>query len=354
MRQKRIVATRIGDGHIGLIEEYIPKVRPGTVLVEVHNSLISPGTELSGWRRFREQLESHHSSNSKVEPKPFGYSNAGIILEKGKGVEEFSVGDRVACIGMNYALHTNYAVVPQNLCTPLPEEVNFAQGSYAMLAATALNALRRGQPEFGEYAAVAGLGLVGQLTAMFYQLSGNFVIGWSSNRFYAEVAQRWGIDATAIIDVEDEIAVTKAFTGAQALDTVMIAFGGDADKTKENIHESLKRTLDGHLMGRIVIVGGASMTCSWLPANIDIRIAARTGAGYHDEAWEFGRSYPPVYIRWTTRTNLGICLRMIAKGKLNVDALTTHTIPLENVEAEIFTITKEPSKVLGVVFEMKH
>ena len=351
MRQKRIVAARMGNGHIGLIEEDIPPVRPGTVLVEVHNSLVSPGTELGGWRGLREQLVSR---NSKGKPKPFGYSNAGIVLKIGEGVERFSVGDRVACIGMNYALHTNYAVVPHNLCIRLPEGVNFAQGSYAMLAATALNALRRGQPEFGEYAAVVGLGLVGQLTARFYQLAGNFVIGWSTNRFRAKIAHEWGIDATAIVGVEDEVAATKTFTSGYGLDTAVIAFGGNADKTREKIYESLKHAPDGHLMGRIIIVGCASMICSWSPANLDIRIAARTGPGYHDNAWEFGRDYPPVYMRWTTRTNLEVCMRMMAKGKLNVDSLTTHIIRLKDVDTAIPAILKESDRIIGVIFEMKH
>lgn len=351
MRQKRIIAAKMGNGRIGFIEEDIPPVRPGTVLVEVYNSLVSPGTELGGWRRLQEQLE---NPNCKARPRPFGYSNAGIIVEIGEGVKEFKIGDRVACIGMNYALHTNYAVIPQNLCILLPEEVTFAQGSYAMLAATALNALRRGEPEFGEYTAVVGLGLVGQLTAMFYQLAGNFVIGWDIIPFRTKIAQKWGIDATTIVDAEDEVVATKAFTSGHGLDTAIIAFGGNADKAREKIYGSLKCTPDGHLIGRIVIVGGASMACSWSPANVDIRVAARTGPGYHDTEWEFGRDYPPVYMRWTTRTNLEVCMRMIAKGRFNVDSLTTHTIPLENADTGISTIIKEPDKILGVIFKMKH
>lgn len=269
-------------------------------------------------------------------------------------MKEFKVGDRVACIGMNYALHTNYAVVPQNLCVLLPEKVTFAQGSYAMLAATALHALRRGEPEFGEYTAVVGLGLVGQLTAMFYQLAGNFVIGWDITSFRTNIAQKWGIDATTIVDAEDEVAATKAFTNGHGLDTAIIAFGGNADKAREKICESLKCAPDGHLMGKIVIVGAASMALPWSTTNVDIHVAARTGPGYHDEEWEFGRDYPPVHMRWTTRTNLEVCMSMIAKGRLNVDSLTTHTISLENADTGISTIIKEPDKILGVIFEMKH
>ena len=75
---------------------------------------------------------------------------------------------------------------------------------------------------------------------------------------------------------------------------------------------------------------------------------------YHDEPWEYGDPYPPVFMRWTTRTNLELCMRLIAEGRLDVDCLTTHTIPLEDVEAQIADIVDNPDSILGVVFEMQH
>ena len=46
MSDKRMVAARMGGGRIGLIEQDMPELRPGAVRVEVHASLVSPGTEL--------------------------------------------------------------------------------------------------------------------------------------------------------------------------------------------------------------------------------------------------------------------------------------------------------------------
>ncbi len=127
--------------------------------------------------------------------QPFGYSNSGIVLEAAEGASEFKPGDRVACIGAGYALHTDYAVVPHNLCVLLPDNVTFEQGAYGMLFATAMQTLRRGQPEFGEYTCVVGLGIVGLLTARLYQLAGNYVIGWDNESCVVALAKQWGIDA---------------------------------------------------------------------------------------------------------------------------------------------------------------
>ena len=56
MAKKRKIAAVMGNGHIGLVEEDVPTVRPGTVLLEVWNSLVSPGTEVGGWRGLKQQL----------------------------------------------------------------------------------------------------------------------------------------------------------------------------------------------------------------------------------------------------------------------------------------------------------
>ncbi len=354
MNTHRIIAARTGTGHIVLVEEPIPPVRPGTILVEVHNSLVSPGTELGGWHGLRQRLD---TPDPYPEPRPFGYSNAGVVLEVGEGVTSFAPGARVACIGNGFAQHSDYAVVPHHLCVPLPEEVTFAQGAYGMLAATALHAVRRGAPELGEYVLVVGLGLVGQLTSRLYQLSGAFVMGWDKIPFRLDVARGWGIDAAALVSTEagDEVPTTWAFTEQQGLDAAVIAFGGDANAAFEEIRQCLKCSPDGHVYGRVVVVGGAHF--NWTPGhpmtNVDIRQAARTGPGYHDDEWETGAPYPPVFMRWTTQTNLALCMRLIADGKLDVDALTTHTIPLRDVDAGIADIIDNPDRILGVVFEMR-
>lgn len=351
MATKRIVAALYGDGRIGLIEEDIPPLRPGAVLVEVHNSLVSPGTELGGWRGLRQRVENPDATRA---PQPFGYQNAGIVLEVGPGVDEFRPGDRVACMGAGYALHTNYAVVPHHLCTALPDGVTFAQGAYNHLAATALQALRRGEPQLGEYALVVGLGVVGQLTAMLYQLAGAYVIGWEMIPLRLEVAARWGLHRVVLVGAEDEVEATRAFTCGYGLDSAVFAFGGNGDHALARTTECMKLSPDGHRMGTIVVVGGCSFTYPSTTTNMDIRRASRTGPGYHDESWEYGAPYPPVFMRWTTRTNIELCLRLMAEGRLAVDCLTTHVVPLEDCEAVMSDLVADPDAILGLVFEMAH
>ena len=349
MPGKLTVAAVMPDGRIGLVEEDIPETTPGCVLLEVKSSLVSPGTEVSGWRGL---ARSYSRAGSGGRPTPFGYSNAGVVLEAGNGVTGLRSGDRVAAIGGGYARHATHALVPQNLCVALPEGVTFDQGAYAMLAATAVHALRRGDPGFGEFCCVAGLGLLGQLTARMYQLVGSYVIGWDMIAKRRETAAAWGIDAVLDSGDEDEVEATLAFTGGSGLDSAVLAFGGDGTEAVAKLTRCMKVSPDGHPMGQITVVGGAKIDLPATLWNVDIRRSSRTGPGYHDEAWERGEGYPPVFIRWTTQTNLELCMRLIAEGKLDVDCLTTHRVPLERAEEEIAAIIDEPDEILGLVFQM--
>jgi threonine dehydrogenase-like Zn-dependent dehydrogenase len=56
-------------------------------------------------------------------------------------------------------------------------------------------------------------------------------------------------------------------------------------------------------------------------------------------------------MRWTTKTNLKLCMWLISKGKVNDDALTTHRIKLTEVEHEIDKALVNPDSILGVVFK---
>jgi threonine dehydrogenase-like Zn-dependent dehydrogenase len=344
------VAAVCGDGHLRVIEQDVPALMRGTVLVDVKSSLVSPGTELNGWRGLAEKRRHPDAA----APRPFGYSNAGTVREAGEGVTEFKPGDRVACIGAGYALHTDCAVVPHHLCVALPQKVSFAQGAYAMLAATALHTLRRGEPEFGESVCVLGLGLAGQLAAQLYKLAGNFVIGWDRIESRLQIAKKWGIDATVAAGAGDEVAATRGFTRGLGLDAAVMANAGECDEIVDKLVRAMKVSPDGHPMGRIMVVGWPTFRFANLIGgmnNIDIRRCSRTGPGYHDDPWEVGNAYPPVFMRWTTRTNLELCVRLIEEGRLNVDALTTHRIPFQDLEARVDRLLDDPDALLGVVIE---
>ncbi len=340
-----------GDGCV--ISGEIPETSRGMLLVRVEASLISAGTELSTVKYLRA-----NPTEQLSEPKPFGYQNAGVVLEVGEGVTEFKPGDRVACMGNKYALHTNYALVPKNLCAVLPDNVSFEEGSFAHLAMTSLHALRRGEPELGEYLLVVGMGLVGQLAARFGQLAGAYVMGWDTIPARCDMAKTWGIDATvAVSDNTDPLEAADKFTRGLGFDMSVLAIGGDGTEALNTIKKVMKVSTDGHAMGRICLVGMVATTCNWGAAlgNLDLRCCARTGPGYHDGEWETGeREYPRTFMRWHTRSNMEFVLRLMSEGKLDVKSLITHRLAIEDINEAINAHLEHPDSTLGTVLLYGH
>ena len=77
-----------GVGNVQLQDVPIPEIRPSEVLVRVHCSLISRGSELGG--RYLKQ--------EAVDPSIMGYAAAGEVAEVGSDVQGFAPGDRVAAL----------------------------------------------------------------------------------------------------------------------------------------------------------------------------------------------------------------------------------------------------------------
>ena len=347
----RIVAVLPGDGSIKIENRPIPELSKGMVKIAVKSSLVSPGTELGGWDTL---AELRAVKPDTLAHKTFGYSVAGTVLEVGDGVVGYEKGQRVAAIGAGYAQHTNIAVVPQNLCISIPEEVNFDDASYSMLLATGLQAVRRGSPAIGESWLVVGLGLVGLLTARLLQLNGCRVAGIDSHKFRVDLAKDWGIDHCYLNSDVDLIAKMKKFSLNEGFDGAVLAFGGEADAAMDMAVELMKVSPDGHSEGTIVTVGWPRFSYTGKIGhmnNINLVRASRTGPGYHDDEWErSSEDYSSVFVRWTTKKNLRLCLDLVADKQIDVQKLTTHSFPLREVEKSISEVIDNPEEMLGVIF----
>ena len=86
---------------------------------------------------------------------------------------------------------------------------------------------------------------------------------------------------------------------------------------------------------------------------IDVRSAARTGPGYHDEQYERGQDYPSVFVEWNTKRNLEECLRLMALGRLNVKSIITDEFPLDEAPEACEKLIQTPNEALGVILRAK-
>lgn len=345
MKQKVLAIN--GFGRFVLVSRDLPAPKRGEVLVQVKSCLISPGTELGGIKSTRRHPV------PDAPPRPFGYGNAGIVLRCGYGVKQFRKGDRVACGGGGAALHADRVCVPQNMVVKIPPKVSFDEAAFAQLGATALNAIRRAELEFGQYVAVAGLGVVGQLCCQLATLCGCHVMAVDSLPGRLAIAKRCGVEKTVNYKRRDPVAVAAEFSRGYGFDCGIIAFGGDATDACKTLCAMLKQAPDGHRYGNIVLVGGAHVTVSGATAlgNADLRSAARTGPGYHDKKWHYGKDYPKALVEWTTRRNHEEVLLFAAQKKLDLKGIITDRVPLARGPEACEKLLRSPNDTVGVILK---
>lgn len=346
----RKILARSNHGNLMVIEEPVPELQNGEILVEVEVSVISPGTELG-------KLKREKPDTSQIEKwKGFGYQNAGRVIQLGPNTAGFTVGQRVACMGSSYAVHGTYAVVPVNMAVPIPDNVEFEEAAFIALAATALQAVRRAELQLGESALVMGLGLVGQFVGQLAQFSGAHVLGVDRFPLRINTARKIGaIEQVIGVDVSLNEAAAQ-ISRDYGLDCAFICFGGDATEAFKQAVAAMKRSPDTHVNGRVVIVGGATVEHRFGSSlgNLDIRSSSRTGPGYHDERYERGENYPRVFVPWDTQRNLAEIMGWLSTGKLKARDLISHRSPLEQAPEICRTIIEEPDKTLGVVLNMRN
>lgn len=347
---KRQVAVVTGKGEVKMVSEKLADLKEHEVLIKVHASLISPGTEIAS------VVELRKTPDLKAADRVFGYANAGEIIKVKGDVKGLKPGMRVAAMGGLGAHHANYANVPVNMVVPIPDNVTYEQAVYACLGATSLQAIRRTAPELGEYGVVLGLGIVGNLAAQLAQLSGARVIGWEGFPSRIKMAKKCGVRNFANFKTQNAVEETKKFAAPYGADFAIFAFGGEATAAFESVKSCMKVSADTHAMGRIILVGGCKINVGGgaYSGNLDIRAASRTGAGYKDLEYEYGRDYPAAFVQFTTQRNLREIIQLIAEKRLIVDPMTTHCLPLKEVGKAADLLIDHPDKAMGIVLTMSH
>ena len=351
-----------------------PALRSGGVLVRNEYSLISAGTERSSVQKRKGSLLSKARSNpdmvklvlgqmrqqgvwsvyKKVMTKleafgPLGYSTSGTVVAVANAVEDFTVGDRVAC-GGNTANHAEVLFVPKNLCVKIPEGVSTSEGAYTTLGAIALQGVRQVAPTLGETVVVIGLGLVGQLTVQILKAAGCIVIGIDLDPHAVALAKLLGADAAFRRSSHGLAGEIQSFTRGYGADAILITA---ATKSDDPVRLAGELARD---KGRVVLVGDVGITLPRAPyymKELDFKLSRSYGPGRYDKGYEEqGHDYPLGFVRWTEKRNMEEFLRLVKAKKVNVEKLTTHTIPIENALKAYEMITgRAKERYIGVLLE---
>jgi predicted dehydrogenase/threonine dehydrogenase-like Zn-dependent dehydrogenase len=357
-------------GETSVADVPLPIAKPGTALIKTSASLVSAGTErmlvefaeknLVGKARSRPDLVRQVLDKARREgllttveaafnkldqPMPLGYSSAGTIVEIGQGLQGFKVGDRVACAGGGYAVHAEYAVVPQNLLAYVPDNVAFESAAFATLGAIAMHGFRLAGPQIGERVAIIGLGLLGLLSVEITKAAGCQVFGVDLAAERVALARKMGVEAVVREQAEEAAA---AFSRGMGVDCVLIC----ADSASDD-----PITLAGTIArdrANVVAVGAVGLNIprrEYFEKELNFINSRSYGPGRYDPSYEEGgQDYPLGYVRWTEGRNLASIVELMGAGRMDISPLISHRFPIEQAGEAYELITgKRQEAFLGVL-----
>lgn len=343
------IIQNLNDGKTSLIEVPIPICNSRSVLIQTSHSLVSLGTEKmlvdfgkgSFLQKAKQQPDKVKEVIAKVktdglgptiaavknkleQPIPLGYCNVGTVIEVGRDVTEFKVGDRVASNGP----HAEYVCVPKNLVAKIPGGVSDEQAAFTVIGSIGLQGIRLVNPTLGETVVVVGLGLIGLITAQLLKANGCNVIGFDFDQSKVDLAISYGIDAVNPGKGIKQVEFVLEKTNQVGSDAVIITASNPSNEIiSQSAQMSRKR-------GRIVLVGVIGLDIKrsdFYEKELSFQVSCSYGPGRYDSSHEEGgNDYPLPYVRWTEKRNFEAVLNALSNETLDVDSLITERVPFEN------------------------
>ena len=326
-------AVHVGSGRLELREWPTPLLAGGELLVRLRGCGLC-GSDLAKLARA-----------ATASPAVLGHEVVGEVAAAGAGVSRFAVGQRVIvahhvpCFACHYCRRGSPSMCREfkrvnldpggfaefvRVPAPNVAHATFAIGagmsdetaSFTEPLACCLRAVKRTGVHPGDTVVVVGLGSIGCMLAQGFRLAGARVFGADLLVGRRRLAATLGVEACddgAALD-----AALREATGGRGADVVMLTAGGAAA-----VSEAMARVRDG---GHVHCFAGGAGT---LPVALEEL--------YHREI-TLGATYS------SSPTELAEAFAHLASGRVRVDGLITHRLPLARL-AEGVTLMRRQEAV---------
>ena len=363
------ILQSLKTGNVQVNDIPAPAKKNGQLLIKTSQTLVSAGTERmlvefgkAGWiEKARLQPDKVRLVLDKIktdglqptlevvfnkldQPLPLGYCNVGVVVDKGKGSTDFSVGDRIISNGK----HAEFVSVPFNLCAKIPDTVSDEDAAFGVLASIALQGIRLANPTLGENVVVIGLGLIGLLTVQLLKAQGCRVLGIDYDSKKTRLAQKFGAEIVNLGEGQDSIKEAERFSRSKGVDAVIIAA---ATKSNDPVTQA---AIMCRKRGRIVLVGVSGLELSreiFYKKELTFQVSSSYGPGRYDPNYEEkGFDYPIGFVRWTEQRNFEAVLDMMAEGRLNLKPLVSHQFKIKEAE-KAYEVINTDKHALGILLK---
>lgn len=364
------LVQNLKNGKLEIINSPLPLPNDNEVIIQNSYSLISPGTErmllefgnANIINKVRQQPDKVKMVLNKIqtdglsqtiksvknkldEPISMGYSSVGRVINKGKNVDNISIGDRVISNGP----HAEIVKVSKNLCAKVPENISDERAVFTVISSIALQGVRLADPTIGESFVVIGAGLIGQLTSQILLANGCRVLVSDYDNSRLDLIKKPGIDICRLSDSENLHESANRFSKKRGVDGVIITASTSSNEPIASAAQITRKR------GRIVLIGTTGLTINrddFYEKEISFQVSCSYGPGRYDYLYEEkGIDYPYGFVRWTEKRNFEAVLDLMSKERLEVDHLISAKEKFLNIKNIYAELLNDPNKMLGIIID---
>jgi len=281
-------------------------------------------------------------------PRVIGHEIGGEVMEVAENDRDIKVGDKViiepyipcntcypcslgrtnCCVDLKVlGVHvdggmTEYFTHPLELVSEVPADMEWKHVAMIEPLTIALHSIHRPKVKAGEHVLIIGAGPIGLLAAQVANVYGAVPIVMDLVEERLDLAKALGVKHTINISREDAVQTISAITNGRMAEVVIEESGA-----KAAIQGAIEYV---SFAGRIALVGWPNTeiplpTAMITKKELDI-VGSRTSAGEFAEATE-----------------------LIYNKKINVDALISQVVTLDEVPSAVQQIAKHPDQFMKVV-----
>ena len=263
-------------------------------------------------------------------PKVIGHEWSGVVVEKGKNVEEFEIGDKVTFLPGNFQGFAEYTAVDATNCYKLNPDIDFDNAMGEPLKCV-LTVLSKAQPQAGDFGLILGCGPMGLWCIQGLKgnlLQGLIAVDIDDNKL--ELAKKFGATHTINSLKENVVEKIMEITGGTMCDFVIEGTG--IPKLMETAFDYLRKA------GRLIIMSSYEKPFDSLDfrtaikKSIQIFVAHPTSTKFQDD-------------------DMRRAVGLINNGTFNNKEIITHRFKLEEIDKAFETLENKPAGYIKGVIE---
>lgn len=323
-------------------------LKPKEVRLRTLYSGISAGTELTAYRGSNPYLHKQWDSTRKLflpaeQPtlmypvSGWGYEEVGEVIERGKKVQDVSIGDVI----FGTWGHRTHHIVEEEYAKDRVQakSLDAIFGIFSQIGSIAMNGVHDARIRIGETVVVFGMGTLGQIVGQLARKSGATVIGVDRFEKRLEIARQSGA-ADNVLNAEDgEVAERiRSLTGNRGADVAIEVTGSTVA-----LHQAVRSVA---YSARVVALGFFQGEA----------VGLFLGEEFHHNRVNivgsqiFGTD-PELTYRWNRLRLVKTFMQLQADEVVNLKPIISHVIPFEEAGEGFRILDQEPENALQVVLD---